>query len=210
MPFPWFQGEPRAHGKSFQNSILGITQKILMRHTRKQRTFGALPITVGCYSKAQGLPALPPYKSIIVGDRALLPPGSTPPEGMLGRGLLCTDGDFYWPSPKAPMIANTIWVVKWNDTFQFVKETEDSRQEVYASVYPNREIVLAPNTYTGPKACWAYQDVDGNITYWQGDGERKGPFSACGEDQIVMAVHPTSAPDNFYNTYSHFRFYPAN
>lgn len=142
------------------------------------------------YRSDKGLPALPPYKSIIVGDQALMPPSRTPPEGMLGRVLLCADGDFYWPSPQAPMIANTIWVVKWNDTFQFVKETEDSRQEVYASVYPNREIVFAPNTYTGPKRCWTFEDINGKVIYWQGDGDMKGSFGTCDEDQIILTVHP--------------------
>lgn len=140
------------------------------------------------YRDANGLPALPPYKSIIVGDQALATADSAPPEGMLGRIFLCADGDPYWPSPEAPMIANTIWAVKWNDTFQFVRETDDSKQEVYASVYPNREIVFAPNTYKGSKVYWSYVDVNKKPVYSQGNG--KGCWGVPSEDQILTTVMP--------------------
>ena len=77
---------------------------------------------------------------------------------MLRWFFQCADGDFYTPDPDIPIHANTFWVVKQGDGFQFVRSGPVKKGEVYATVTPNREVIFAPGIYEGPPLCWDLVD----------------------------------------------------
>lgn len=146
------------------------------------------------YRNDTGLPDLPPFNAITAEDHAVASSDITPPEGVLAHVFLCADGDFYWPDPDIPVYANTLWMVKKEEGFQFIRTGPIARGEVYATVLPNREIIFAPDLYSGPPLCWGLVDEAGKPAFHKSAGGGKGRLGGpCGKDQDLIIVHPDGA-----------------
>jgi Tol biopolymer transport system component len=140
------------------------------------------------YRDVEGHPAMPPHGAVIAAKHAVSPPGVTPPEGILRWFFQCADGDFYTPDPDIPIHANTFWVVKQGDGFQFIRTGPVKKGEVYATVTPNREVIFAPGIYEGPPLCWRHLTPQGEPVFSPTSG--KWFPLPCDDSAPIITVHP--------------------
>ncbi len=142
------------------------------------------------YKEENGLPAMPPHGAVIAARHAVSPSNITPPDELLGWLFLCADGDFYWPAPKVPVHANTLWVVKKDGGFQFIRTGPVSEGEIFAKVMPDRKMTFSSDFYKGKIRCWGHVNTKGEPVFHKSSSGGKGLPEPCDADMPVITVHP--------------------
>lgn len=140
------------------------------------------------YCDEEGLPAMPPYGAVIAAKNAVSHPNLQPPEGMISWVFLCADGDFYTPEKGVLVHANTFWVKKEGDGFQFVRTGPIKKGEIYATVTPTCNVIFAPDTYEGPALCWRHLNPQEKPIFPSVSGKWFPP--SCDDSAPIITEYP--------------------